>query len=108
MEWLNADVRAVNAAFQEAPEVFQAVSVDSAIHVRCSMVNLLVFEFIQAVIGLEGIGVQRGTSLDMLADFRLKRFLLPVRDNGSANFTAALQDSHDSSFVFAARPGNPA
>src|ERR1035437_6962451 len=56
-------------------------------------------ELIQPFVGFQGIGVDGRSGFHVLADLRLKRLLLPVRNNRSANFTAAFQDSHDGGLV---------
>lgn len=53
----------------------------------------------KSLVGEQGIGVEGRASFNVLLDLRLKCGFLAVRDDRSANFTAALKDTHDSGFV---------
>ena len=111
VERLHAHIGATQAALQQAPEVLHTVSVDLPVDVLDGMVNYLMLEFVQALIGLKGIGIESGPSLNVLPYFRLKSAFLAVRNYGSANpaalsFLAAFQDSHDGGLVFPASAGN--
>ena len=58
---LDANVRAVDAPFQEGPEIFQCVRVDLAIHLLPSMVDHLMYEIAsKAFVGLQGIAYSDG------------------------------------------------
>src|SRR5438874_985635 len=92
MERLNTNVGARDAALEQAPEVLKAISVNLPVDVLFGMVDNFVSVFLrESVIGLQGIGVQRGTRFDMLLNFNLKSSALPVRNDSSANLSAALQ-----------------
>jgi hypothetical protein len=84
---------------------------DIALDVLNGVIDYLMLKLRQPIVGLQGIGVQGGTGLNMLANFGLKRFFLRVRDNGSADdavlaiFTT-LQDSHHGSLVLASGSGD--
>ena len=73
MERLHADVRAVQAAFQEAPEVLHRVGVDVAVHVLDGMVDdgVLVIVF-KPIIGLQFVSENCGSGFDVLADMLLQ------------------------------------
>src|SRR5579863_9553211 len=60
----------------------------------------------KAIVGEQCISVERGTSFDMFADFGLKSFLFPVRNDGGSDLAATLQDSHNSGLVFCACPSD--
>jgi len=64
------------------------------------MVDHLMFKLVQAIVGLERISVERGTGLDMLAYFGLKRFFLYVRNNRGPYPATTFQDAHNGGFVF--------
>ena len=51
-------------------------------------------EFVQAVVGLQRIGEERGTSFNVLADFGLKRILLTVwHYSRTSIFSATFQNA---------------
>jgi hypothetical protein len=74
------------------------------------MVNNLVLESMpfESLIRHERIGVDRAACFDVSANVGLQRVLFPIANDRRANFATALQDSHDSSFVFGASLSNPA
>ena len=54
MERLNTNVRALDGALQETPEVLQAIRVNIAVHVRLRVVDDLVSVFrVQSIVGLQ-------------------------------------------------------
>jgi hypothetical protein len=61
-----------------------------------------------AVVRHQSISVESGASFDVLLNFRLKSLLLAIRDYLGADLTTALQDTHDSSLVFAASTSDTA
>src|SRR5665213_2346536 len=70
------------------------------------MVYNLMLKFVQPFIRFQGIGIQCRSSLNVLADFRLKGLLLAAVYNFGPDFAAALKDSEHHSLVFTASPGN--
>ncbi len=106
VEWFDADVRALQTALQETPEVLHSIRVDLPANVLDGVIYNLVLEFVQAIIGLKGIGKQRGTGFDVLADFSLDMCLAPRRDNGCPNLAATFKDAHHDGFILAASPGD--
>src|SRR5579875_2361137 len=82
MERFDADIGSVDTALEQAPEVFQAVCVNSSANVFNRMVNHMVsIVGFQSVIGEQRIGVQRSTGLHVRSDLSLQSFLLPVRND---------------------------
>jgi len=102
VEWFNADVCAVQPALQKRPEILHTVGVNVPANVLNGVIYNLMLELVQALIRLQGVGIQCRSSFDVLADFRLKRFLLAVLDNLGADLSAAFEDAHDGGFVLAA------
>src|SRR5215472_1861062 len=92
MELLNANVGSTDGAFQETPEVLQAISVNSAVHVSNSMVDHLVGVFASdSLIGQQGVAVECRFGSYMLLDCWMN-VLLPISgDNFTNHFAATLQ-----------------
>src|SRR5713101_8574800 len=73
VEGLHAHVSPFEPALEQAPEVFESVSVDSAIHVLLGVVN----DFVgvirrESLIGHERVGINGTASRNMLSDFCLE------------------------------------
>src|SRR6266568_316603 len=76
MEWLYAHIGAVDSALQQAPEVFQPIGMDAAIHVLHGVIdNLMRVIALQSFVGKQCVGVQGRTSFDLFSHFRLQFFL---------------------------------
>ena len=60
----------------------------------------------QTIVGEQEVGIERGASLNMLADFTLKSCFLPVGDYGSANLSATLQNTHDRNLILGSSSGD--
>src|SRR5205085_2456359 len=98
-----------DAALQQRPEVLQAVGMYATIHVLSRMVNNLVRVIgCQSFIREQGISVESRSSFDVLAYFSLQCALAATRNNGSANLSSALHDSHNCGLVLSASSGNAA
>src|ERR1039458_1702908 len=98
-----------DAALQETPKVLQAIRVYAAIYVLRGMVNDLVrIVRCESFVGHERIGVEGCTSSHMLAYFLLQYGFTTAGNDGGANLSAALQDSHDGGFIFGARASDSA
>src|SRR5438067_639246 len=109
MERLYAHVSSRYATLQQRPEVLQAVGVYAAIHVLSGMIdNLVRVVSCQSFIGKQSVSIESHTRFYVLANFRLQCALAAIRNDGSANLSAALHDSHDCGFIFPASSGNPA
>jgi hypothetical protein len=50
VKWFDAYVRAVDAAFQQRPEIFQTIRVDFPVHVCHGVVDHLMLELIQSLV----------------------------------------------------------
>lgn len=109
MKRLYAHIRAGNPALEQRPEILKTVSVYAAIYVLHGMVNhLMRVVSCESFIGLESIGVECGTSGNVLVDFILQYSLLATRNHTGADLAAAFQDAHDGSLVLRSGTGDTA
>lgn len=91
MERFDADICPFQTTLEQAPEVFESVSVNPPVNVFLSMVNHLVREVaFQSLIGHKRVRVDRALCFDVSADIALKRMFLPIREHHGPNLTAAL------------------
>src|SRR5438034_3035467 len=96
MEWLDTDVGSMKPALQKAPEVFESVGMNRAVHVGHGMIDDLVRVFpFQSVIGFQFIAVERRASFHMLFHFALQSLFLPPLDYHGTDLSAPFQDSHN-------------
>jgi hypothetical protein len=65
VERLNRNVGSVQAALQETPEIFHSIGVDVPVNVGHGVVDHLVLKFVESVVGLQRIAVERGTCLNV-------------------------------------------
>lgn len=101
MERLDTHIGSADASLQQAPEVLKAIGVYAPIDVLDSMIHdLMGIISGQPFVGEQEVGIERGASLNMLADLRLQHRLLTACDDGSANLTTTLKDTHDRNLVF--------
>src|SRR5438552_19035007 len=108
MKWFDADIGSTDAALQQAPKVFQAVSVDLPVHVLNGVIhNLMRILAFKAAVGQQGVGIECSTSLNMLLNFPLQCALAAIRHYHGADFPAALKDAHNSGFILVPSAGNP-
>lgn len=109
MKRFNAHISPVDAPLQQAPEVLKAVCVDATVDVFNGMVNdCMGIVSPKSLIGEQRIGIERGTRFDVLLDLGMENLLLAAGDHSCANLAAALQQSHNSSLVFATCAGDTA
>src|SRR5437868_4002970 len=109
MKRLHANIGSRNPAFQQRPEILQRVSVYAAIYILRSVIyNLVSVISRQTLVGLEGIGVQGRTCLDMLANLSLQRSTAAIRNDSSSNLSTTFHDAHDCGFVLSAISGDAA
>jgi hypothetical protein len=102
---LDRNVGSIDTALEQAPEIFQTVSVDILPNVLDSVIhNLMGVFFTQAVIGLQRVGVQRGLWFNVIADQGLKLGLAATVDNLCPNLSAALQNSRNDCLTFGSTP----
>jgi len=106
MKRLDTHIGSVNSAFLKAPVVLKAIGVNFPVYVGHGMVDNLMLELVEPVLGLQGVGVQGGTSLDMLADRCLNLGLFPALDDHRPHFAAALKYSHDGSLILDSSSGD--
>src|SRR5271157_768257 len=100
MKRFHTHVSTMQTALQQRPEVLKAVSVYATINVLNGVVYNLMQELVmQSLVSAHLVGIERGSSLDMLTNDRLQGFFLPICDDLSANLAATLQGSHDDSLV---------
>jgi hypothetical protein len=92
VEGFDADVRSAKSALQEAPEVFQTVSVDIPLHVGLRMIDELMDVIAaQSKIGIRFIGEQMRAQFDVVLDRNIEASPTAIFQNGDAHLTAALQ-----------------
>src|SRR2546425_5787993 len=110
MERLDTDIGAFQLTLEQAPEIFQSVSVNLPINVGLGVIYDLMLESLvpQSLIGHERIGVDRASRLDVSADVGLEQVLLAIADNRGANLAATFEDALNSNLVFGASLGNAA
>src|ERR1019366_1047906 len=97
----------LNAAFQQAPEVFESIGMHPSTNVLNGMVNHLMLVFLfESIIGSKCVCVNCGPSRDMPLYFALKNTLAAIFNYGSSDFPATLQDSHNCGLVFSAGSGD--
>ena len=107
MEWLDAHIGSTDGALQEAPEVFKAIGMDSAVHIGDGVVDdLMPVLSCKPFIRVECIGINCGPFLNMLFDLGEKSLSFGARNNMSPNFSVTLQESENGSFVFMAGSSN--
>jgi len=100
VERFHADIGAFDAALQEAPEVFNPVSVNIPLHVLTGMVNDLMRVFPrQSVVAAMMVGVEHGPLLDMLPNGLLHFFRKRPFDDAGTDFPIPFQHSHDDGFA---------
>src|ERR1700722_14225902 len=109
MERFNAHIGSANPSLQQAPEILKAIGMNLTVDIFDSVIDhLMSIIGCKAVVGQQEVGIERGASFDMLADFRLQDGLLTARYYDSANLSAALQYSHDRNLVFGSGASNAA
>src|SRR6185437_2168297 len=100
MKRLYRNIRAMQSALHQTPEVFESVCMYAATDVFNGMIyHFMLVIFIQSCVGLERIGIESRASLNVLPDQRLQINLAPFVDNLSANSSAALDESNYHGFV---------
>src|SRR6202035_4660612 len=100
---LDRDIGAADTALHERPEILKSVGVHIAVHISHGVIyNLTRVVSLQAVVRKQRIGIKRRASFHMLSHFGLKCAFLAIRNYGSANLAAALDDTHYCGFVFSA------
>src|SRR6266404_111418 len=102
MERFDRNVRALQSALEQAPEVFESICVDLPLNIAFRVVNRLVNKvlIVQSLIRKKGIGVDRALGFDVSANLGLQMMLTTKRNNRRSNLTAALQHAHDGQLVF--------
>jgi hypothetical protein len=100
MERFHTYISTANGPFEQAPKIFQSVSVDAAIDVARGMVDHLVRESrAQILIGHERIGVDRAARLDVLVNLAVERVLAATRNDGGTDLSATFEDTHHGSLA---------
>jgi len=101
---LDADVRALDRPLEQGPEVFEPIGVDVPAHVSLRVVDDFVLVLGEPVVRREGISIERGARLDVLAHFGAERPLAGIGDDLNSHaavpvWTMALQESDDRRLV---------
>src|SRR5438034_528561 len=105
MKRLHAHIGSTDAAFKQAPEVFQPVSVDMAASISFCVVNYVVNVIgSKAVVAAQSVGMHLRARLNMLANMRLKLWLADGLDYfqcyaGRLVFRSALKQSEHGGFA---------
>jgi len=105
VERFDADVCSVQAALQQAPEIFHRVCVNIAVHVLNGVIDdgVLVVG-LQPVIRFQFVREDGRASFHMLTNVLLNSLLFAVVHNHHPHVSAAFHHAHDDSLVFAAGP----
>jgi hypothetical protein len=107
MERFDAHVGSVQSALQEAPEILKAVSVDATVNVPYRVINDLMHILgIKADVGVHRVGIERSARLYVLANLCMNQRAAEIRQHGSADLSAPLQDSHNQRFASIGSVGN--
>ena len=103
MERFDTHVGSGDAPLEETPEILKAIGMDAPVDILDGVIHNLVRVVAgEPTVGEKRIGVERGTRFHMLANLILQHAFLPVGDDNGANLAAALKQSHNGGFVFAA------
>src|SRR5438128_12679869 len=109
MKRFHTHVGSGDAALEQRPEIFKAVSVYATVYILASVVNHLMRIFsCETFIGLEGIGVERSASSDMPAYFFLQHSFATAGNHTGANLSATFQNTNNRSLVLRARTSDTA
>src|SRR5437899_4777732 len=88
MERFHTHIGSLDRSFQERPEILKPVRVNSPIDVFLGVVDHLVSIFIEVIVGLQRIGIERSIGFNVLSDFGVKVLLAARAHNGGANFAS--------------------
>src|SRR5437667_11353071 len=103
MERLYAHIGSMQAALQEAPEVFHPVSMNVAVHVLNRVIdNSVIIVRIQSVVGLEFIAVDSCACFHMLTHLLLEFGSTAILYHHGADVSATLHHAHHDGLVFSA------
>src|SRR5438270_723190 len=106
MKWFDAHIGSADTALQQAPEVFQSVGMNGSVYVCDRMIDDLVGVFSgQTFVRKQLVGIQSGASFYPLLDFLLHNLLATILNDNGLDFSAALDESDNCSFAFAASSG---
>src|ERR1035437_1193333 len=107
VERLNADVRAMQTALQETPEILHGVGVDVPIHVFDGVVDdgVLIIAF-KTIIGFQFIAKDGSARFDSFADQGLKVFLLSSIDVLRYDLAATLHHPEHNFFALRSAAGD--
>lgn len=107
MEWLNADVSAVQLAFHQRPEIFHAVRVDIAICVFDGVIDDRVLEVLgQSVVGLQFIREDRRASFDMLTHLLLQFVFAAIVYDERSDVAAPFHEAHNYGLILSSSAGD--
>jgi hypothetical protein len=107
MEWLYAHVCAVQAAFQQTPEVLDCVGVDVPIHVFDGVVDYVVIVvFGQSIVGRQFVAEDNGASFDVLMDGLLEFMSATAIEMKGAHAAIPFDHAEDNGLVHAASAVN--
>src|SRR6266403_2275483 len=82
MKRFDVNIRALQSALEQAPEILQSVGVDLPVYVAFGVVNRLVREMLwQILVGHERIGIERRTCRDVRVNFAMQRVFPAIRND---------------------------
>ena len=110
MEWLDADISALQPTLEQAPEVLKPVSVNLSINVSLCMINHFVFIalMLQSHIGHESVSVDGASFHYVFSDMSLEWLLATAPSDSSANISTTLKDADNCNLVFGSSLTNSA
>ena len=110
MKLFDADVCAFESALEQAPEVFESISVNLSVNIAFRVVDNLMLEILilQSLIGVESIGVDGAMRFDVAMNLGFDVWLAAIGNHGSANLSAAFQHANNWSLILAASFGDAA
>src|ERR1041385_152829 len=101
MERFHGNIGSFESTLQQAPEIFQTVSVNLAIYVTLCMIdNLVSVIFVQSPIRVAIIGRELRAKLNMFFHHRVKGALFAIWNYQSFHFASiTLKESSNDSFI---------
>ena len=109
MEWLDADISALHAAFEKRPVVLQSIGVDVAMHICNRVVDyLMLIILVKSNERRRSIRNKIDARFDVLSNGALQSVLLSIWDNFCRNLFPALKNSQQNGFVLWTMSANSA
>src|SRR5260370_2473072 len=101
MKRFDTNISSTDGTLQQAPEVFQSVSVHAALNIGDRMIyNLMSIVGFHSTVGAHCIGIETGFSPNILSHGFLDKRLSSISNHFATDFSATLQDSPDGLLSF--------